>query len=303
MLFIINDTDRNALLMVALIIIILYIHRVDILKRVNTKWNTESAYERNLRLKSFLFDKTPYAVIATDPSGEIVLWNKTAQRKLGWTQEEVLRKNITIIIPDEYKAMHEAGMQRWRDTGESGLIDNETGIELMALHKNGHTFPIHLKLISINDDGFKTVGGYIRNITKEKEERRDVMARLVFLERTEKLADVGGWHWDTLTDVVTVTTNFRELFNVDDDEQITSKMLMDLVYPADQLELGMAIITAKETKSDYRVNYRRFQANGELALIECRGYIILDDDGEEKGIEGTIRKHDYADGKQFLGQH
>lgn len=251
--------------------------------------NIDSKYALNLRLKALLFERTPYAAIATDMEDKILVWNGRAVKKFGYTQEQVLGQNISIIIPAEHK--------------EAYLLshDIDDGIELQAVHQDGHRFPVHVKLITINDDGFKTRGVYIRNIEKEKLKEQNILERILFLEKTEVFADVGGWHWDTLIDKVTVSTNFRRLFYIDEDEEVTSKMLMELIYPPDQLETGLTIVKAREEKKDYVTHYRRLQADGDLALIECKGFIILDEDGEESGIEGVIRKHEFSDGKQFLG--
>lgn len=264
---------------------------------IERTFKSDDDYGVNLRLKTILFERTPYAVIATDEMGKILMWNTRAEVKFGWKQEEVLGKPITIIIPEEFRPMHELGMKAWRDTGTSRIIDNEDGVELMGQNKAGTKFPIHLKLISVNDKGFKTVGGFVRNITKEVEARTILMEDLDFTKETLQLAEIGGWDWSLDTGKVIIDDIAKKLFNVPKGDEVTAPMLVNLVLPRDQLKVAIAINRSREVKEDYVVYYRRLQADGSLIWIECHGYMILDNNDSVSHIRGTVRNVGIANDK------
>lgn len=51
------------------------------------------------------------AIILADVSGNIILWNNSAQRIFGYTEEEALGKSLYILIPGRYREAHRLG---WR---------------------------------------------------------------------------------------------------------------------------------------------------------------------------------------------
>ena len=59
-----------------------------------------------LKTQAFLaaiIDSTDDAVIGKNLDGEIISWNKGAENIYGYSAEEVLGKNITLIIPADRK--------------------------------------------------------------------------------------------------------------------------------------------------------------------------------------------------------
>lgn len=52
------------------------------------------------------------AIIVADRTGHILAWNEAARNIFGFEASEVLDHSLTLIIPDEFKAAHERGMER-----------------------------------------------------------------------------------------------------------------------------------------------------------------------------------------------
>jgi PAS domain S-box-containing protein len=246
-------------------------------------------YALNRRLKELLFERSVYAVVATDLYGNILMWNERSEKKFGYKEHEMIGKNIRMIIPERFRPLHDAAMKQYIETGESMIVNNDEGIEVIGLHRNGSEFPVHLKLISIDDHGFKTIGGFLRNITKEKEREAVLMASLELLSQGEKCANVATWNWNLLTRKVIVTDNFYHIFDIDKNRIVTSDMLMDYVYHEDRNQTAAIITQAIDNKEDYKTRYRRLLEDGSLRLIEIRGCLIFDEDNEVISIIGTIQ--------------
>ena len=107
------------------------------------------------------------AIISANHLGEVQSWNKAAENIFGYTEEEVLGGPLTIIIPDKYKAMHEAGIARVAKGGRRHVIGNT--VELEGLHKGGAVIPIELSLSTWTVKGKVFYSGIIRDITARKE--------------------------------------------------------------------------------------------------------------------------------------
>lgn len=77
--------------------------------------------------------------------GVVTGWNLGATHILGWTQQEAMGKRLSdLIIPHHYRDAHEAGMRRYVETGHAKMLNRI--IEIDALHKKGHTFPVELSI-------------------------------------------------------------------------------------------------------------------------------------------------------------
>jgi PAS domain S-box-containing protein len=106
------------------------------------------------------------AIINSDSKGNILSWNKAAERIFGYTSEEVTGKSLMIIIPDEFKQAHYKGMQRVTSGGEHHVIGKT--VEVSGLHKEGHLIPIELSLSTWITEDNRYYTGIIRDISERK---------------------------------------------------------------------------------------------------------------------------------------
>src|SRR5262249_46359084 len=76
---------------------------------------------REAHLRSIL-DTVPEAVIVIDRHGAIQSFSPTAQRLFGYTSEEVLGKNIRMMMPSPYRENHDGYIERYLRSGEKRII-------------------------------------------------------------------------------------------------------------------------------------------------------------------------------------
>ena len=106
------------------------------------------------------------AIIVSDYDGKIRFWNKSAQTIFGYSPEEIIGKSLSILIPEQTRPAHEAGMEKLHKTGE-GKVFGKTH-ELEGLRKNGEVFPLELSISRWQQGGKEFYGSIIRDITKRK---------------------------------------------------------------------------------------------------------------------------------------
>jgi PAS domain S-box-containing protein len=105
-------------------------------------------------------------IVSADANGKIIYFNLGAEKIFGYTKEEVLNKNLTVLMPKKYHAAHRIGFKRFLDTGEKRIIGRT--VELEGLHKSGKIIPVEFSLSS-----WKTAEGLfftamIRDITERE---------------------------------------------------------------------------------------------------------------------------------------
>jgi diguanylate cyclase (GGDEF)-like protein/PAS domain S-box-containing protein len=107
-----------------------------------------TAGERDFRA---ILQSAHEAFIAMDAGGFIVDWNPEAEATFGWSQEEAVGRVLAdTIIPERHREAHWDGLQRYVETGEERVLGKR--IEIDALHRAGHEFPVELT-ISVRRSG------------------------------------------------------------------------------------------------------------------------------------------------------
>jgi PAS domain S-box-containing protein len=106
------------------------------------------------------------AVISINTQGKIIFWNSAAEKIFGYSKDEILCKEITLLMPERFRQAHQNGMNRVISTGKSNLMGKT--YEMVGLRKDSHEFPVELSISSwkTKDELFFT--GIVRDITERK---------------------------------------------------------------------------------------------------------------------------------------
>lgn len=132
---------------------------------IQQKWAENAVRESEMRFRSIAHSAND-AIITADPSGNIISWNKGAERVFGYEEREVLGKALTIVIPERFREAHALGLRRMKEKGESRVIGKT--VELAGLRRDGSEFPLELSLASwkLGENSFYS--GIIRDISDRK---------------------------------------------------------------------------------------------------------------------------------------
>jgi diguanylate cyclase (GGDEF)-like protein/PAS domain S-box-containing protein len=135
------------------------------LKVLDTVVEDENALQdREQRLRA-IFDNTIDSVITIDSRGIIQTVNPATQSLLGYSDSELLGKNISIITPEPHRSKHDEYLEKYLDSGEYSII-GETR-ELKAQTKNGDLLPIALAVSEMLINGERCFTGIIRDISEQ----------------------------------------------------------------------------------------------------------------------------------------
>ena len=112
------------------------------------------------------------AIILADSNGSIIFWNESASKIFGYTEQEILGKPLTILMPEQYRGSHQQGLEHIRSTGKSEYIGRIN--EMSGLRKTGDTFPIELSVAMWRVGKETFFSGIVRDITKRKQMESDM---------------------------------------------------------------------------------------------------------------------------------
>ena len=128
-----------------------------------------------------VFETTVDGVITIDARGRIESFNAGAQRIFEYAADEVVGRNVSILMPDPYHSEHDGYMESYRETGERRIIG--IGREVVGRRKSGATFPLDLAVSEVPlPSGDRIFTGLVRDISERRVLEREVL-RIAEAER------------------------------------------------------------------------------------------------------------------------
>ena len=124
------------------------------------------ARDKELRIHTIM-NNVGEGIITLDEQGVIESFNHAASIIFGYSTEEVVGKNIKMLMPAEMQAAHDAGMKRYLSGGEPRVV-GKRNVELPGVHKKGHVFYLELAINAIEIEGKHLFIGIVRDITERK---------------------------------------------------------------------------------------------------------------------------------------
>ena len=132
----------------------------------------ERAAEKESEVRtSAILDNVADGIVTIDERGRIESFNPAAVAMFGYTAEEAIGRNVSMLMPEPYHGAHDGYLGRYLETGESEIL----GVgprELTGLRKDGGQFPVELAIGKMWLDGEQRFIGTLRDITRRKKTER-----------------------------------------------------------------------------------------------------------------------------------
>lgn len=142
------------------------------------------------RIRAIL-DTVKDAIITSDELGTIETFNPGASAIFGYTQDEVIGRNVSLLMPEPMRSEHPGYMARYQQ-GEPTRLVGQT-VEQLGLHRDGSQFPIEITIGVMMIEGQRKFTGVIRDITDRKRAEKEVR-RLAMSDPLTGLANRNRFH-------------------------------------------------------------------------------------------------------------
>ena len=151
----------------------------------------EEIQERE-RYLSMLIDNVIDAIIIIDSRGVIETFNHAAEQIFGFSSDEVLGRNLSMLMPEPDRSAHDGYLDTYAQRGTSRALEQNR--ELTALRRNGETFTIELRVSQISHHGERRFIGLVRDITERKriERMKSELVSIVSHELRTPLTSISG---------------------------------------------------------------------------------------------------------------
>ena len=251
---------------------------------------TEQALRESEAKARAIVETTVDGVITIDERGHIESFNDAAEDIFGYTEEEVMGRNVKVLMPSPYHEEHDGYMRSYHETGRRKIIG--IGREVTGRRKDGSTFPMDLAVSEVQLGDRRIFTGIVRDITERRRLEKEILD-VTEQERRRIGQDLHDGLGQMLTGIGLLSQNLaRQLEQREASEAEDAAEITDLIREADQYarDLARGLTPVDLEASGLVAALERLVANAErLFDIEC----VFDEVGSALVHNGTTATHMY----------
>ncbi|MEP3655649.1 MAG: PAS domain S-box protein [Litorimonas sp.] len=202
-------------------------------------------------------------VVIINAKGTMRLFNPACVKIFGYATEDVLGKNVKMLMPEPFHGEHDGYLQSYHDTHKKKIIG--IGREVMGRRKDGSVFPMDLAVGEADLDGVPLFVGIIRDLTARHEQQRkyeQLKDEHFHLSRVSAMNEMGSAIAHELNQPMAASINYLE----------TVKLLLGRGGAVDKdkvLDIVSRAIEQTHRASDIIARMRGFIEKGDVEKSSC----------------------------------
>lgn len=140
----------------------------------------EATRESEARLRTVM-DTVLVGFVVIDENGRIEDVNRGTCTMFGYEPGELVGRNVSVLMPSPDRERHPGYLAHYRRTGQKRIIGS--GREVMALTKDGNTFPVELTVAELEVGGRRLFVGTLSDVSHRRRLETEVV---VAFERAQQ---------------------------------------------------------------------------------------------------------------------
>jgi PAS domain S-box-containing protein len=250
------------------------------------------------RLQAVLDASAQSAIVACDPSGIISVFNKGAERMLGYTAEEMVGKLTPAAFHlaseiaargEELTARYGRPIRGYAAFVEQARHGETEEREWTFVRKDGSRLIANVFINAVFDNQ-RNITGYVgiaHDITKRKEFERNLLLLTERLSLATSVAAVGVWEWDVANSLMTWDDTMSQIYGFKLTPENPYEQWSRAVEPDDLALAEGALKKTLEQKARATVDFRIRRADGSIRYLAAAEGAVLDDKGNVTKIIGV----------------
>lgn len=235
-----------------------------------------------------ILDTAMDGIISLNKDQQIILFNRSAELIFGWTADQMLGRQIDILIPKRFVGQHRDYVEQF---GRGVIQSRRMGIQrtVMAMHADGHEFPIEASISQMSVDQERVYTVILRDVTEAVRRRQQVEEQAQMLDQVTDSVSVV----DTSGVITFWNQGASNLFGWSSDEAI-GKNAADLLFRGDSQAM-LSVIEQTKIRGFWSGELTKFNREGGAIIVDHRRTVFKNEEGQIKGflcidIDVTNRK-------------
>ncbi len=246
------------------------------------------AEEKLRETRDYLESLINYAnapIIVWDTMFSITRFNHAFERFSGYTEAEVVGKDLSILFPIDNR---EESLDMIKRTL---LGEYWESVEIPILHKDGGIRIALWNSANIHGEN----GALVATIAQGQDitERTNAMEALrtseANLANAQRISHIGNWVWDTKKDEIRCSNEFYRIFGIEKQEFITYEQFINMINPPDREPVNKAVDAALYMGVPYRIDYRVIWPDASEHIIYAEGEVNIDEAGKPILMFGIVQ--------------
>lgn len=264
---------------------------------------TRELRELNVLLNNVLQSASEVSIIATDLEGMIRVFNRGAERLLGYSAEEV----VGVSTPEIFHLREEVearGHDLSREYGE--VIEGfrvfvhkpehhgADSHEWTYVRKDGSRLTVTLLVTAMRDASGELVGylGIALDLSEEVRLRREALAARDQLAMAAEVAELGIWSWTPADNQLRWNERMFELYDYPaelGEQGLSYQHWFARVHPDDRDALEANLRDALSRVASFDTVFRIIRPDGQILHIQAAAHTEHDSDGQPLKMTGINR--------------
>jgi PAS domain S-box-containing protein len=234
-----------------------------------------------------MMDTAVDAIISINSVGVIENINRATETMLGWTREDLIGKNVKVLVPNPHHDDHDNYIKQYLLTGEAKIIGSSREVE--ARHKDGSLVAIRLSIGHVKLGNTNLFVGFMSDIRqriameqalKENEEKfRSLISNIPGI--AYRCLDQYNWPLLFISEAVEGITGYPATDFIEPNKKID---FSDLYHPEDK----ESVMNSPSSKGLFSLEYRIITKSGDIRWMMEFGNHINDEKSGDAWLDGFI---------------
>ena len=251
----------------------------------------EAAQKQQEQLVHSLLESTTDAIFVKDHAGHYLLCNKAALQFIGKPEEELIGRDDRAAFPPEDAERLMAKDRSIMESGETIHYEERiTSMQGQSLH-----FMISKGALRDRDGRVTGLFGIARDITRQRLDEEQLHRHRIILQRTSRLARVGGWEFDPLTRQLSWTEECARIHDLQPTDEISVDRWFAHIRGEHRRAIGKAFREALESGRSCDLELEIISAKGVHKWVRTQSEPVMEE-GRVVYVYGALQ--DITDRKQ-----
>ena len=295
--FIVHDTHGNHLVsesdhielavVVSIFALLISTLAVNVSSQLRYRQLLKEKTEGEARLQAIL-ETAADGVVTTDSLGVVQGINSAARKIFGWKEDEVIGRNVSMLMPSKYQSNYKRFLQQFLDQGNRTSPPRE----LYARHRMGELIPVRVAVGRVDLEGGQTLFvGFIADISERKvmeEKLRESEQRLSSLMQNTPGASFRRLLDHNWTPVFLSEGIFKFTGYLAEDFLSGKADFASCVYEGQDRDLCSNIRANIDDRGAYEIEYRLIHKDGHTVWVLENGMLVRNAKNEAVWTDGIM---------------